>query len=328
MKALIAQRLSGPDGLVAEDVPAPTPGPGEVLIGVGAAGIHLADLAALSGERHPRPEVPFTPGLEVAGLVAALGAGVEAFKPGDRVVAFVDWGGLAEGAVAREAVCVPIPEAMTFAAAAALPMAYAGALLALRDRARLAQGETVLVLGAGGQAGLAAVEIAHKLGARVIAAASGEERGIEAGEKGADAVIDTAARPLSESIAALTGNAGVDVIFDPVGGDAFEMALLTLAAGGRVLSSGFAAGRVPRVNMPAIFARDAELIAANTPLTVKSNPQQARSALEDVVGLSARKEIAPHIAAQFAFSDFKAALNYVKGRRNAGAVIVSIGKEG
>jgi NADPH2:quinone reductase len=124
----------------------------------------------------------------------------------------------------------------------------------------------------------------------------------------------------------LTDNAGVDVVFDPVGGDAFEMALLTLASGGRVISSGFAGGRIPRINMSALYARDASLISANTPLTVKSDPAQAQQALTDVIAWTAQGEIAPHIAAQFALADARAAFSYVKGRRNAGAVIVTIGK--
>jgi NADPH2:quinone reductase len=326
MKALIAQRLSGLAALAAEEVAAPAPGPGEILIAVAAAGVHLADLAALSGERHPQPEPPFIPGLEAAGLVAAVGPDVTGLKPGDRVAAFVDWGGLAEGVVARAALCALVPESMPFSLAAGLPVAYGTALVALRDRARLTPGETVLVLGAGGQAGLAAVEIAKKLGGRVLAVASGETRGSEAGERGADAIIDSASRPLSESVASLTENAGVDVVFDPVGGDAFEMALLTLAPGGRVISSGFAGGRIPRINMAALYARDASLISVNTPLTVKSDPALAQKALDDVIAWTADGAIAPRIAAQFTLADAKAAFSYVKARRNAGAVIVTIGK--
>lgn len=328
MKALIAQRLSGLEALTAEEVAVPTPGPGEVLIGVAAAGLHLADLAALSGERHPRPDLPFVPGLEAAGLIAAVGEDVSGFQPGDKVVAFLDWGGMAEGAVAKAGLCARIPDGMAFPAAAALPVAYAGALLALRDRAQLAPGETVLVLGAGGHAGLAAVDIAKRLGARVLAVASGESRGSEAAERGADAVIDSSARPLSESVAALTDGTGIDVVFDPVGGDAFEMALLTLAVGGRVISAGFAGGRIPRINMSALYARDAALISANLPLTVKSDSALAHKALCDVIAWAANDEIVPHIAAQFTFADAKPAFNYVKARRNAGAVVVTIEKSG
>jgi len=327
MKALIAQRLSGLDALSAVESAAPAPGPGEVLIGVGAAGVHLADLAALSGERHPRPNLPFTPGLEAAGLIAAVGAGVSSLKAGDRVAAFLDWGALAEGAVAKAELCVTIPDTVAFPLAASLPVAYGGALLAMRERARLSAGETVLVLGAGGYAGLAAVHVAKKLGARVIAVASGESRGSEAGVHGADEVVDGSARPLSESVAALTNNAGVNVIYDPVGGDAFETALLTLANGGRVISAGFAGGRIPRINMSALYARDAELISANTPLTAQVHPALAQKALRDIIAWLSEGAIEPRIAAQFSLADFRPAFDYVKARRNAGSVIVHIGKE-
>jgi NADPH2:quinone reductase len=327
MKALIAQRLSGIAALAADEIAAPKPGPGEVLIAVGAGGVHLADIAALTGERHPRPRLPFIPGLEVAGLVAAVGADVTNLAPGDRVVAFLSWGGLAEGAVAQAELCAKLPDAIPLSLGASLPMAFAGALLALRDRARLAAGETLLVLGAGGYAGIAAVQIGKKLGARVIAVAAGEARGSEAVECGADELIHGAAKPLSESVAALTAGKGVDVIFDPVGGDAFEMAVMTLAIGGRLVSAGFAAGRVPRINMSAIYARDAELLAANTPLTVLKYPAHANAALNDVIAWTVEGSIHPRIAAQFPLAGAKPAFDYISSRRGSGAVIITIGKE-
>jgi NADPH2:quinone reductase len=328
MKALIAQRLSGVAALAADDVAAPKPGPGEVLIAVGAGGVHLADIAALTGERHPRPSLPFIPGQEAAGLVAAVGAEVTCLAPGDRIAAFLSWGGLAEGAVAQADLCAKLPETIPLSLGASLPMAFAGALLALRDRARLAAGETLLVLGAGGYAGIAAVQIGKKLGARVIAVAAGEARGSEAVESGADELIDGSAKPLSESVAALTAGKGVDVIYDPVGGDAFEIAVMTLAVGGRMISAGFAAGRVPRINMSAIYARDAELLAANTLLTVQKYPMHARAALNDVIAWTVDGSIRPRIAVQFPLTGAAPAFDYISSRRGSGAVIITIGKEG
>ncbi len=328
MKALIAQRLSGIAALAADDIAAPKPGPGEVLIAVGAGGVHLADIAALMGERHPRPSLPFIPGLEAAGLVAAVGAEVTSLAPGDRIAAFMSWGGLAEGAVAQADLCAKLPDTIPLSLGASLPMAFAGALLALRDRARLAAGETLLVLGAGGYTGIAAVQIGKKLGARVIAVAAGEARGSEAVESGADELIDGSAKPLSESVAALTAGNGVDVIYDPVGGDAFEMAVMTLAIGGRMISAGFAAGRVPRINMSAIYARDAELLAANTLLTVQKYPAHARAALNDVIAWTVDGSIRPRIAVQFPLSGATPAFDYISSRRGSGAVIITIGKEG
>jgi len=324
MKALRAHRLAGPEVLALEEVPASAPGPGEVLIAVKAAGIHLADFAALAGERSPRPDVPFTPGLEVAGTVAGLGKGVTGLKKGKRVVAFVPWGGLAEQAIAPSAVCIAIPDALADAQAASLPLAYGGAVLALRDKAGLAKGETVLVLGAGGFMGLAAIEAAKQLGARVIAAAGGEARLTTASEYGADHIIDAASAVLADAVRELTGGHGADVIFDPVGGDAFEAAMGAAANGARFVSTGFAAGRVPRVNLAALFARDMRLMAANIPLTVKSHPARARAALEDVVAWAAAGAIHPRVSAQFTLAEARHAFEYVKARRGNGAVVVTV----
>jgi NADPH2:quinone reductase len=327
MRALIAQRLSGLDALAVGETAAPQPGPGEVLLGVAAASVHMADLAAVAGDRHPRPSLPFTPGLEAAGLVAAVGPQVTGLAPGDRVAAFLAWGALSEGAVVRTALCVKLPDDIPLRLGACLPMVYGGALIALRERARLKAGETLMVLGAGGNIGLGAIEVGKKLGARVIAVATGETRGNEAAERGADDVVDASSRPLSETIASLTDGKGVDVIFDPVGGDALEMAQLSLSDGGRAVVTGFASGRVPRINMSAIFARDGEVISANTLLTVQNDPALAQRALHDVVAWTLDGSIKPRIAAQFDVAQFRPAFDYVKARRNAGAVVVTFGKE-
>jgi NADPH:quinone reductase len=324
MKALRAHRLLGPEVLAAEDVAAPEPGPGEVLIAVTAVGLHLADFAALSGERSPRPSLPFTPGLEVAGTVLALGDGAKGLKKGRRVVAFVPWGGLAEQAVAPAGLCVAIPDGLTDAQAASLPFAYAGAILALREKAALGEGETVLVLGAGGFTGLAAIETAKQLGAQVIAVAGGEARVAPAREHGADHILDGANVVIGDAVRELTGGKGADVIFDPVGGDAFEAAMGAAAIGARILSAGFAGGRVPQANLAVLFARDMVLMAANIPLTVKNHPALARAALETAVDWAAAGTIHPRIAAQFPLAQARHAFEYVKARRGNGAVVVTI----
>lgn len=324
MKAFRAHRLAGLEVLALEETAAPVPAAGEVLIAVKAAGIHLADFAALAGERSPRPHLPFTPGLEVAGTVAGLGDGVRGLKKGQHVVAFVPWGGLAEQAIAPASVCVAIPQALTDAQAAGLPLAYGGAILALRDKARLSEGETVLVLGAGGFMGLAAVEAAKQLGTRVIAAGAGEARVALAREHGADHVVDAANAVLSQAVMELTGGKGADVIFDPVGGDAFEAAIGAAATGARLVSTGFAGGRVPRVDLAALFARDLYLMAANIPLTVQSHPALARAALEDAVAWAEAGTIHPRIAAQFPFAEARHAFEYVKARRGNGSVVVTV----
>ncbi|HTQ12717.1 MAG TPA: NADPH:quinone oxidoreductase family protein [Rhizomicrobium sp.] len=322
MKAYRAQRLAGLEMLALEEVPTPSPPTGAVAIAVRAAGLHLADFAALSGDRAPRPELPFTPGLEVAGTVGTAGA--KGLRKGQRVAAFVPWGGLAEQALTPAELCVAVDDTIDDAEAASLPIAYAGAILALRDKARLEKGETVMVLGAGGHIGLAAAQVAKQLGARVIAVAAGE-RGTQASEMGADHAIDSAAEPLDTRARELTGGKGVDVIFDPVGGDAFEAAISSAAIGGRVVCAGFASGRVPRINVPSFFSRDLHLVASNLPVTFQSWPALARAALEDAAKWAAEKKIRPRVAAKFPLAEARNAFEYVKSRRGNGAVIVTMG---
>ncbi len=323
MKVFRSARLGGVGELALEDAPVPSPGPDEVVIALQAAGVNLADIAAASGERRPLPPTPFVPGLEGAGTIAAVGARVKGLKEGDVVAAFFPWGAFAQQAVTKAALVVLLPPGVTPQEAAMLPMAYAGARLALKDRARLAKGETVLVLGAGALGGLAAVEVANALGARVFAAASGATRGQPASAI-ADEVIDTGAAPLDQRVMALTDNAGADVIFDPVGGEAFEAASKACAVGGRFVCTGFASGRMPRVDLALLFARDAQLLTANIPQMVLADPARARAALKDVLEWAAQKKIRPRIAAKFHLRETAAALDYVRARRGHGGVIVTM----
>ncbi len=324
MKAYRAHRLAGMEMLALEEAGDLSPPAGAVAIAVKAAGLHLADFAALTGDRAPRPALPFTPGLEVAGTVAALGAGVKGLKKGQRVVAFVPWGGLAEQALTPAELCVPLPDGVDDATAACLPIAYAGAVLALREKAALVAGETVLVLGAGGFIGLAAVEAAKQLGAKVIACAGGEDRVSLAGAQGADHVIDSSSEVLADRAREFTGGKGADVIFDPVGGEAFEAAMAGAATGARLISAGFAGGRVPRVNLAALFARDLCLVTANLPVTVQSHPTLARAALIDAVKWAADGKLHPRIATKFALAEARHAFDYIKQRRGNGAVVVTV----
>jgi NADPH2:quinone reductase len=318
MKAYRANRLGGPQALALGEAEEPVPGPEDVLIAVEAAGLNLADLAALGGERQPRPGLPFTPGVEVAGRVAAGEA------TGSRVVAFVPWGGLAERVVARREVCVAVPDGFDIAQAAALPVAYAGALMALEGKARLAAGQSLLVLGAGGAAGLAAIAIGKLLGAQVIGAANGAERLAQAKAHGADQVFDSGLVAIAEAAREATGGKGINVVFDPVGGDAATAALAALAPGGRIVAAGFAGGRASMLNPVGLFALGGELLAANTILEAERNPLAARDALARVVAWTAEGRLTPRIAAQFGFADVRHALDYVGSRKGSGAVVVKI----
>ena len=325
MKAYRTHKFSSPPVLSLDEVEARAPGDGEVLVGVRAAGLHLADFATLAGERSPRPTPPFAPGMEAAGFVLAFGADIDGLRPGDRVVTFQTCGGLAERIVVDAKACIRIPDGLTDGLAAALPFAYAGALIAVRGKARLEAGETLLVLGAGSQSGLAAIEIGKAIGAKVIASASGETRGDAANALGAEKVIDPSLTPLAEQVSKLTEGEGADVIFDPVGGDATQAAVAAGAYGARILIAGFAGGRTTNLNIQQFFERDMRLIAANMPATIANSPEIVRAAVEAVLEWRSQGKLHPRIAAQFPLSQADHALDYVRARRGSGAVIVTMG---
>ena len=233
MRAMLCHAWGPVENLRLGDAPEPVPADGEVAIAVKAVGINYADAIMVAGNYQTKPPLPFSPGLEAAGIVAACGARVTRFKPGDRVMAILAHGGLAELAVAPEAETFTIPERMSFEEAAAFPVAYVSSHVALRWQGRLEPGETLLVLGAAGGVGLTAVEIGKAMGARVIAAASTPEKLAVARERGAAEVINYATEKLTDRVMTLTDGKGADVCFDPVGGGLFDAALSALGWGGR-----------------------------------------------------------------------------------------------
>jgi NADPH2:quinone reductase len=325
MKAFLTRSLTSLDALALADTAVPEPEAGEVVIAVGAASVQLADIAFALGQRLPRPALPFTPGMEAAGLVASVGAGVKGLKKGDLVAAFLPSGGIAEFATAKAAAVVTLPKGVTPTVGASLPHGHAAVVLALRERAALKAGETLVVLGAGGRQGLAAIEIGKQLGARVIAVASSTERREAAAEQGADDVLDPGNTSVAEQVLNLTGNRGADVIFDPVSGDAAIAAFPAGVPGMRYVLTGFAGGSVPRLDPSQLFARDATLIAANAMLAVERDPAAARKALGDVIAWTAGGKLKPRIAAKFALKDARAAFDYIAARRGIGATIVTMG---
>jgi len=242
MRAVLCHAWGAVEGLQLGDAPPPIPADGEVVIAVKAAGINYADAIMVAGRYQTKPPLPFSPGLEAAGIVAACGDRVTRFRPGDRVMAILAHGGLAELAAALEAETFTIPDRMSFEEAGTFPVAYISSHVALRWQARLEPGETLLVLGAAGGVRLTAVEIGKAMGARVIAAASTAEKLAVAQEHGADEVVNYAAEQLTDRVMALTDGKGADVCFDPVGGDLFDSALSSLGWGGRILLIGFVAG--------------------------------------------------------------------------------------
>jgi NADPH:quinone reductase len=242
MRAILCRAWGEVETLTLEDVAPPKVGPGQVLIDVKATAINYADAIMVAGRYQTKPPLPFSPGLETAGVVAACGAGVTRFKPGDRVMAILAYGGLAEQALADEAETFAIPAGMDFDEAGAFPIAYISSHVAIRWQGRLEPGETLLVLGAAGGVGLTAVEIGKAMGARVIAGASTAEKLAVARERGADDVVNYASEKLTDRVMELTGGQGADVCFDPIGGDLFDAALSALGWGGRILLVGFVGG--------------------------------------------------------------------------------------
>jgi NADPH2:quinone reductase len=242
MRALLCRAWGEVETLTLEDVAPPKVGPGQVLIDVKATAVNYADAIMVAGRYQTKPPLPFSPGLETAGVVAACGDGVTRFSPGDRVMAILAYGGMAEQALADEVETFAIPPGMDFDEAGAFPIAYISSHVAIRWQGRLEPGETLLVLGAAGGVGLTAVEIGKAMGARVIAGASTAEKLAVARERGADEVVNYASEKLTERVMALTSGKGADVCFDPVGGELFDAALSALGWGGRILLVGFVGG--------------------------------------------------------------------------------------
>jgi NADPH:quinone reductase len=238
MRALLCRSLGSIDALEVAEIESPRLGSGQVRIQVQASGVNFPDILMVEGKYQIKPDLPFTPGLEVAGVVLECAEGVDHVRPGDRVLAFARrGGGHAEQVVVPAAIVTVIPEAMDFVTAAAFPVAYGTAHFALTHRGRLANGEVLLVLGASGGVGLAAIEIGKFLGARVIAAASTPDKLAIARQHGADATIDYVAENLRDRVRSLTDGKGVDVVFDPVGGEAFRQSVRCVGWEGRILVS-------------------------------------------------------------------------------------------
>src|SRR5258705_6733012 len=282
MRAMLCHAWGPVENLKLGDAPAPVPADGELIIAVRAVVITYADAIMLAGKYQRRPSRPFSPGLEASGIVAACGSGVTRFKPGDRVMAILAHGGLAELAVAPEAETFAIPERMSFAEAGAFPVAYISSHVALRWQGRLKPGETLLVLGAAGGVGLTAVEIGKAMGARVIAAASTAEKLAAAQERGADEVINYATEKLTDRVMALTDSKGADVCFDPVGGELFDAALSSLGWGGRILLIGFVAG-VPQIPANRLLVKHRAALGSSLRYFRWHAPDKLRRSVEELL---------------------------------------------
>lgn len=321
MRAVICRAWGAIDDLKLEDVVPPTPDPGQVLIDVKATGVNYADSIMVAGRYQTRPEFPFSPGLETAGIVVQRGDGVTRFEPGDRVMAILAHGGFAEQAVAQEAETFPIPDAMPFDVAGAFPVAYVSSDVALRWQARLEAGETLLVLGAAGGVGLTAVEIGKAMGARVIAGASTAEKLAVARDHGADALVNYTTENLTERVMALTGGKGADVCYDPVGGDLFDAALSSLGWGGRILVIGFVGG-IPNIPANRLLAKHRSALGSALRYFRWHAPDKLRRSVEELMRLYEAGTLRPLVSHRLPLERSVDAIRLLTDRKAHGKVVL------
>jgi NADPH2:quinone reductase len=322
MKAVVCKQYGPPESLVIEDVESPRPGQGQVVISVQACGVNFPDTLIIQGKYQFKPPLPFTPGNEVAGIVKEVGEGVTRVRAGDRVIAFTGTGGFAEEAIADAATLVPMPEGMDFATASGFVLTYATSHYALKDRAQLRPGETLLVLGAAGGVGLAAVEIGKVMGARVIAAASSAEKLAVCREHGADEGINYAAEDLRERVKALTAGNGVDVVYDPVGGSYSEPALRSIAWGGRHLVIGFTAGDIPRIPLNLTLLKGCAIVGVFWGAFTTREPQRNQDYIQELLAWLMAGKLKPLISATYPLDRAADALNAILHREVKGKVVL------
>lgn len=321
MRAVICRAWGEVDTLKLEEVIAPTPGPEDVLIAVKATAVNYADALMTAGRYQTKPDLPFSPGLETAGIVAACGARVTRVKPGDRVMAILAYGGLAEMAVAPEAETYPIPASMSFEEAGAFPVAYISSHVAIRWLGRLEPGETLLVLGAAGGVGLTAVEIGKAMGARVIAAASTAEKLAVARERGADELVNYAAEKLTDRVMALTDGKGAAVCFDPVGGDLFDAALSALGWGGRILIVGFVGG-VQQIPANRLLVKNRSALGSSLRYFRWHEPDKLRRSVDELLSWYEQGKLKPCISHRLPLEKSVEAIRLLTDRRAYGKIVV------
>jgi NADPH2:quinone reductase len=322
MKAVLCKKLGPPEALVVEDVPSLTPQPGQVVVSVRAAGVNFPDTLIIQGKYQFKPEPPFSPGGEAAGIVKAVGEGVTNVKPGDRVIAAATWGGFAEEMVADADRLVPMPDGMDFVPASAFILTYGTSYHALKDRANLRPGETLLVLGASGGVGLAAVQLGRAMGAKVIAAASSDAKLEVAKRNGASEVINYGTEDLRSRIKQITGGKGVDVVYDPVGGPYSEPALRDMAWNGRFLVVGFAAGDIPKIPLNLALLKGCAIVGVFWGAFTRNEPERNRRNNQELLEMFMQGKVAPHIHATYPLDRAAEALNEVLYKRVSGKVVL------
>ena len=324
MKAVLCKAHGPASDLVLEDVASPTPKKNEILLDVHAASVNFPDTLIIQGKYQFQPPLPFSPGGEAAGVVAAAGEHAGAFKVGDRVMALTGWGSFAEQVAVPVYNVLPIPEGMDFATASAFGMTYGTSMHALRQRGQLQPGETLLVLGASGGVGLAAVEIGKAMGAKVIAAASSAEKLEIARAAGADELIDYSQNSLKDEIKRLTGGKGVDVIYDPVGGDLFDQAVRGLAWNGRLLVVGFASGRIPELPANLVLLKGAAVLGVFWGSFAQRQPADNAANFQQLFTWFAEGKLKPLVSKTYPLAEAGVAIGELAGRKAVGKLVVAV----
>lgn len=322
MKAVQCREWGGPEKLAIVSAALREPGPNELKLRVRAAGVNFPDVLIIQQKYQLKPELPFTPGCEVAGEVLAVGTGVEGFREGQRVMAYCGLGGFAEEAIVPAASCFAMPDGLGYEVGSAVLLAYGTSWHALRDRAALREGETLLVLGASGGVGLAAVEIGVALGARVIAAASSDRKLSVCRERGAAAVLNYRSDNLREALARLTDRRGPDVIYDPVGGALAEPAFRSIGWRGRYLVVGFAAGTIPSIPLNLTLLKGASVVGVFWGEHMKRERQRYREETEELLGLIGSGRLKPLVSRSYPLDQVPQALTDMAAAKVIGKVVV------
>lgn len=322
MKAVSCVQFGPPELLELQEIPSPSAGPGEVVVAVRAASVNFPDVLIIQNKYQFKPPLPFSPGSELAGVVTQVGPGVSGVHVGDRVMAFTVHGAFAEEVKLDADRVLPIPESMDFETAAALLLTYGTMDHALRDRGAVKAGETVLVLGASGGIGIASIEIARALGARVIACASSDDKLDACRAHGADAGINYAREDLRERIKALTRGRGVDVIVDPVGGPYTEPALRSIAWRGRLLVVGFAAGEIPKIPLNLTLLKGCSIVGVFWGDFLRREPEAFRESVRQLGAWHAAGKLSPHISARFPLARAAEAIKLMAERKAVGKLVI------
>jgi NADPH2:quinone reductase len=323
MKAIMCRAHGDLSVLKLEEIADPVAGPGQALVRIRACGINFADSIMTAGKYQNQPELPFTPGSEIAGDILALGAGVEGFSVGDRVMGLPGRGGYAELAAVNADRLTRLPDGLSYEQAASFAVTYGTSHVALLHRARLEAGETLLVHGAAGGVGLTAVEIGRIVGARIIATAGGPEKLAIARGAGAHETIDTLSEDIRERVKELTGGRGADVVYDPIGGDVFDASLRCVAFEGRILVIGFAGGRVPQIPANHVMVKNVDIIGVNRPSYDTLAPEVSRRSQEQLLGWLAEGKLHPLVSRTFPLERAVEALDSVVTRKSTGKVVIT-----